>query len=161
SSADNGAVAYPAGDLAGHPAGRGGRREITAPVSGDGTDCAVHADFTEIPSTPNTASFELVLQFSPAPFTEKIARCCRRDALFPATGKRRLPDQQYWARSLHDRARGQYRIARSEDASNRTRTVIVAVHHRGVHLLYPGSGKNAASSGIEQRIVLEGYDCFS
>jgi hypothetical protein len=81
--------------------------------------------------------------------------------VLPAKSERTLSDQQYLVRSLHDRTRGQYRIARPEDARDRTRPMVATVHHRGVHLLRPDIGKDAASAGIEQWIVLERHDRFS
>jgi hypothetical protein len=112
-------------------------------------------------TTPNAASLEFVLQFAPAPFTVKIASFRKNDALLPAKGERTLSDQQYFFRSFHDRTRGQYRIARPEDARDRTRPMVATVHQRGVHLLRPGGCKDAASAGIEQRVVLEHHDRFS
>jgi hypothetical protein len=129
-------------------------------VPSDGTHSAVPALLVGGFSTSAAAPFQLVLQFPPALFTVKIAGLGKDNALLPAKGQRTLSHQQHVARSFHNRARGQYRIARAEDARHPTRPMIGAVHHRGVHLLRSGGGEDTASPGIEQRVVLERHNRF-
>ena len=107
------------------------------------------------PNLPSASFFEFVLQLSPTLLIIEIAGFGKYNALRAAEGERTFRNQQYVVRSFHDRARSQYRITGPEDARHRTRPMLDTVHHRGVHLLRPGGGEDAAPAGIEQRVVLE------
>src|SRR5262245_50549509 len=147
--ANHRAVADPAGHLTGYPAGRGRGGEIALAVAGDGT-------YGTGPGRGRRAPGKCALQFPPALLGAEVAELLKGDVLLAAEGEGALSDQQYMVRVFHHGACRQYRVARSEDTGHRARPVIPPVHHRSVHLLASRNSVDAASAGVEQRVVFEG-----
>src|SRR5882757_2773022 len=101
---DQRGVAHAADPLCVGSSSRGGRRQMTTCVQGNGADCPVWR-LSSRRRHPGALRSQCLLELDSAPWIVKVAVRYGLYSLLRRKGLRAGPDDQYMRRSLHDQAR--------------------------------------------------------